>query len=988
MTHHLVRSTSTSLRRLRCPGIAALTFCWLALSIGIAPAAAPAADAGPRFDDVTDPERRARLERAAGATLVTTAAEGDASPMAAELGGEDELVFTPANQAEVYLDIASDGTIYVTTGLGIGASLIEVHRSTDGGETFQRWTSYDDPSTDRAQFLVDALLAEGTQDRLYVAYRTRYQIRVAWVDLGAASPTWNHAIALDEVGVQYEEARLATDAGAFSSYYLYLAADGVDDDGSDIWFTRSIDRGASWESPYRAVSYSATSDAGYYRPELSYGSGGYVHLGYQFSGVGFDPALFHRRIGNYADGGASAWSAQTVLDSANDGNFPTLNDVVASIADDTVLFYVTENRAAPDGNAELLWSSDAGVTWSPADRAPLPIIITNDVPLDLDPTDGSLWAMGTNDLDGHPPYEVSTVRTNVSDPASVSSRERWTIQEWDIINHWMDIARDPTRGGRRAVVWEVFRDGDSHIYFDAEWRRDPGRPIPDIGFPVPVSGGGNTPPAIAEVDGDAQQEIVFGTVGGGIHVLNHDGTYVDGWPVELGVTLPLDAPVAVGDLNGSGTPSIVTGTTDGRVFALNADGTMAEGWPVDLGTGTNAYVAIGALGPPFPRYVVATSDQTLRAYKYSGVDVSPLWGSPVNAFTFGPAIGDLDADGVGEIVVAQGSEWVRVQRLDSDEGIAFRRFAGVQFSGRPTLGDLDADGDLEIVVPATDGKVRVLHHDLSDYSTAFPYDTGSSGAIRSVSVVNLLGTTAPELVFAREDGEVHIVFADGDPGLNYPKSTGGPVYTPPVVGNVLGPSPDVLVSSGFSVYCWENLGAVPTGWPRTMAAPTEQSPALGDIDLDGRMEVVVLSFSQLDVFDVGSAPEPDPTWSWPMVGYDAQRTGCLDCTEDIVTSVDGPGDVPTQVFLASPHPNPTSSMAFFRYGLPGDAHVRLQVFDVRGRLVRTLVDGAEPAGRHERMWDGRNHDGRDVAQGVYLARLVVEGSGESIQQTRKVTLMR
>ncbi len=43
--------------------------------------------------------------------------------------------------------------------------------------------------------------------------------------------------------------------------------------------------------------YSATTDAGYYNPQLAYGSGGYVHLGYEFAGIGFDLALFHRRIG-------------------------------------------------------------------------------------------------------------------------------------------------------------------------------------------------------------------------------------------------------------------------------------------------------------------------------------------------------------------------------------------------------------------------------------------------------------------------------------------------------------------------------------------------------------------------------------------------------------------------------------------------------------------------------------------------------------------
>jgi hypothetical protein len=41
---------------------------------------------------------------------------------------------------------------------------------------------------------------------------------------------------------------------------------------------------------------------------------------------------------------------------------------------------------------------------------------------------------------------------------------------------------------------------------------------------------------------------------------------------------------------------------------------------------------------------------------------------------------------------------------------------------------------------------------------------------------------------------------------------------------------------------------------------------------------------------------------------------------------------------------------------------------VRGRIVRTLLEGAFPGGRHDFVWDGRDQSGRDVAAGVYFAR--------------------
>ena len=55
--------------------------------------------------------------------------------------------------------------------------------------------------------------------------------------------------------------------------------------------------------------------------------------------------------------------------------------------------------------------------------------------------------------------------------------------------------------------------------------------------------------------------------------------------------------------------------------------------------------------------------------------------------------------------------------------------------------------------------------------------------------------------------------------------------------------------------------------------------------------------------------------------------------------------------------------------LPTRALVDLSVYDVRGRLVRTLSHGVMAAGPNETVWDGRDAQGRRVASGVYFYRL-------------------
>jgi hypothetical protein len=93
--------------------------------------------------------------------------------------------------------------------------------------------------------------------------------------------------------------------------------------------------------------------------------------------------------------------------------------------------------------------------------------------------------------------------------------------------------------------------------------------------------------------------------------------------------------------------------------------------------------------------------------------------------------------------------------------------------------------------------------------------------------------------------------------------------------------------------------------------------------------------------------------------------------EDIQIGVeDGESSVQvarTMLFQNSPNPfNPRTTV---RYTLADGAAVRLQVFDVNGRLVRTLVDGNQVAGDFSIQWDGTNDTGIQVGSGVYWARM-------------------
>ena len=70
--------------------------------------------------------------------------------------------------------------------------------------------------------------------------------------------------------------------------------------------------------------------------------------------------------------------------------------------------------------------------------------------------------------------------------------------------------------------------------------------------------------------------------------------------------------------------------------------------------------------------------------------------------------------------------------------------------------------------------------------------------------------------------------------------------------------------------------------------------------------------------------------------------------------------------LEQNHPNPFNPTTRIGFSVDGDAHVRLSIYDVSGRLVRTLVDQRLSAGSYAEEWDARDARGNTLGTGVYF----------------------
>jgi len=318
-------------------------------------------------------------------------------------------------------------------------------------------------------------------------------------------------------------------------------------------------------------------------------------------------------------------------------------------------------------------------------------------------------------------------------------------------------------------------------------------------WPQPTQAPVRSSPALADIDGDGDLEIIVGSDSWYVYAWNYDGTAVPNWP-QLSADYVMSSPV-VGDINGDGDPEIVCGCGgyfgEQGVWAWHADGTVVAGWP---------------------------------ATKTGYIESSP-------------ALGDIDGDGALEVVVGSRGGIVWAWYGDGTTVPGWPQMVGDTF-GTPALGDIDGDGAVEIVVGDLSGSVRAWNGDGSPVAGQWP--VAATGAVwSSPALGDIDGDDQLEVVVGSDDGYVYAWKGDGTLLAGWPQLTANMVRSSPALGDLDGDG-DLEVVVGcwdHKVYAWHGNGTPVAGWPTT--SPTdviESSPALGDIDGDGGLEVVVGSY--------------------------------------------------------------------------------------------------------------------------------------------------
>ena len=129
------------------------------------------------------------------------------------------------------------------------------------------------------------------------------------------------------------------------------------------------------------------------------------------------------------------------------------------------------------------------------------------------------------------------------------------------------------------------------------------------------------------------------------------------------------------------------------------------------------------------------------------------------------------------------------------------------------------------------------------------------------------------------------------------------------------------------------------------------------------------------VEDAFLAGQPEMTWYWDIWSTDGfevtpsssgVRTMHIDISE--VLGIDG-ASLPTVFALHNNYPNPFNPITNIHYDIPEVSEVTLEIYNVMGQRVRTLVQGTHEPGRYQIVWNATNDLGQGLSSGMYVYRI-------------------
>ncbi len=451
------------------------------------------------------------------------------------------------------------------------------------------------------------------------------------------------------------------------------------------------------------------------------------------------------------------------------------------------------------------------------------------------------------------------------------------------------------------------------------------------GFPVFVHSNRQfafAPPAVAvgDVDGDAEPEIVVkflrlnGYMGEYV-LLNHDGSFAEGSPIEIPCANLL--PPSVGDMDNDRHAEIVLASEERGICAMNHNGTLLSGFPVETEYELISSPVLGDIDSDGSLEIIATTLDYVYVWHYDGANVSgfPIHVSGKNSY---PILADIDGDDRSEIIFVNNGIHAYHHDGSPVDGFPIKRFSSYRFSA-PSLADVDADGYLEMAVVAGRGKIYLLD-DVGIYNPGHIewgtnlHDAGNTNSYSAEVILPM-----PE-IYLEAKSRYNGILLLWQQDLDLADTTSYRILRADFLTG-----PYVTLASlpkDRSRYVDNTAIAGVTYWYKIVAENGAEALIVSNVTR-ACMELPSKPFLR----DVLSFPNPAPS---------------------------------------AMHPDSTR----FRYYVEEDARINIRIYNIAGQLVDEISDDAVGGDYNETKWDISS-----IATGLYF--YVIEASGESGERLNK-----
>ena len=163
--------------------------------------------------------------------------------------------------------------------------------------------------------------------------------------------------------------------------------------------------------------------------------------------------------------------------------------------------------------------------------------------------------------------------------------------------------------------------------------------------------------------------------------------------------------------------------------------------------------------------------------------------------------------------------------------------------------------------------------------------------------------------------------------------------------------------------------------------PFKGTPTIYDTDDDGDLEILIGSTQTLVNIDIKESGSADGYWNTHRSNM--QRDGHFISGEDALGINDDSYDYEFKLYNAYPNPfNPSTTIGF---EVPYSMDISLNIYDISGRLVKVLVNDIKHRGIHSVIWDGTDHTGVSVSNGMYIYKLT---SDQNNSLSNKIIFMK